>query len=243
MICPRCTKPYYFLSKKSIKTSFCERCGYSSVTVLPRYDAYHYDLYSAKKYRRTTATDPQMRRIIRSLSIAPSDRILDIGCGVGDYTAAIRNQRPCAVTGIDHSVLAAVAKYPHLHFTPVDCNNVLPYEDASFDKVISINLIEHLIDPEMFLTECRRILKPDGMIIITTANRAFLLHDYFYDKTHLHEWTKDQFGVLVEGYFHKKVLEKSSAMFNYFPYNYVLTHFLKPDLLFIGTTCRQKKLS
>lgn len=51
-----------------------------------------------------------------------------------------------------------------------DINNGLPFENESFDAVHAGELIEHVIYPPTFLMEVRRILKPDGVLVLTTPN-------------------------------------------------------------------------
>jgi hypothetical protein len=72
------------------------------------------------------------------------------------------------------------------------------------------------------------------LIALSTANKEFVLHDFHYDSTHLIEWTLKAFGGYAKGYFEPMVIKKDCAMFKYFPLNLVLSHFLKPDLTFIG---------
>lgn len=233
MLCPNCHKPYLFIENTNRQNSSCLRCSYSELFKQPSYDAYHETLY-VKPYRRDRFSDPQMKKIIRILNPKDTDSILDLGCGVGDYTKAF-SEYTKNVIGVDLSVSEAEKKYAGINFQAHDLNMPLPFPNDSFDMLVSINLIEHLQDEKGFLNECMRVLKPGGKIAITTANLDFILHDYFYDKTHIHEWTLNQFRTIMEQYFETIVVEKSSSMFNYYPFNTITTKFLKPDLLFIGT--------
>lgn len=232
MICPTCNEPYLFLDPLDGQQAACLRCAYREPFRQPEYGEYHQALY-AKPYRRDRHSDPQMRKILRSLRVQADDQVIDLGCGVGDYTRALQEYTP-KVLGLDLSVEAARSKFPEINFRSHDLNTPLPFPDGAFDKLVSINLIEHLVAPRNFLHECRRILKNHAMIVITTANLDFFLHDWFYDKTHLHEWTVEQFSNIAEDYFQIIYIGKSSSMFNYYPLNFLLTLFLKPDILFIG---------
>ncbi|MGK2848752.1 MAG: class I SAM-dependent methyltransferase [Minisyncoccota bacterium] len=233
MLCPLCHQPYFFINPERRDHSLCLSCSYVEPFTQPSYDTYHKRLY-AKPYRRNPLTDPQMKKIMRIIAPQADDAILDLGCGVGDYTYALSNNTK-NVIGLDLSVVSAQQKYPESTFHAHDLNTPLPFKDASFDILISINLIEHLRDEQKFLNECIRLLKKGGRIALTTANLDFILHRYFYDKTHVHEWTLRQFTSMMQPYFQTILIEKSSSMFNYYPMNHILTKILKPDLLFIGT--------
>ena len=234
MICPACRKPYFFIDESDASAARCLRCGQSSPFVQPAYDNYHEELYTRKKYLRNRATDPQMRRILSSLRIARGEKVLDIGCGIGDYTREIAALTP-DVTGLDLNVDSARGISPELSFCEYDCNQPLPFAADSVDVVVSVNLIEHLEHHERFIDECTRVLKRGGRIALTTANLDFFLHDRFFDRTHVHEWTLPQFGRLLEKRYETRRLEKSSGMFKWYPFNVLTTVFLKPDLLFVGT--------
>jgi ubiquinone/menaquinone biosynthesis C-methylase UbiE len=234
MICPHCEKPYLFISPKDKQTLVCLKCDFRTSFTPPNYDCYHQNLYTKDSYQRTPETDPQMKKILKTLDIKPDSRVLDIGCGVGDYTHAVHTHYSENIIGIDMNITAAKKKYPNIDFSDHDCNLPLPFPDHSFDFVIAINIIEHLLCFENFLTECSRVLKKNAMIALTTANLNFFLHRYFYDQTHLHEWDLYEFQTKLQPYFQPVITEKSSAMFKYYPFNFFLRHVFKPDLLFIG---------
>ena len=232
MVCTKCHKPYAFLPSTIPDSLVCLRCGFRDVYRQPEYKAYLGNKYG-HLYSRTRQTDPQMNYILKKMDIKPSDVVVDIGCGVGDYTSEVHSLTVHSL-GLDLDVKSAQKKYPQTHFIQHDLNLHFPLNDDSADALISINVIEHLINHEYFLSECRRVLKPGGRIAIATANLDFMLHNYFFDSTHLHEWTLAQFSELVGKYFHINESKKSSSMFNYYPYNKITTKFLKPDLLIIG---------
>jgi SAM-dependent methyltransferase len=233
MVCTKCQKPYAFLEGERSDNLICVRCGYNEVYREPDYAGYLTNKYG-HTYTRTVKTDPQMKFILDTLEIKSEDRVLDIGCGVGDYIYEIRKKSSNCI-GIDLDIDSAQKKYNDLVFKQHDLNAPFPFEDNSADIVITINVIEHLIDHLKFLSECKRVLKPGGKIVITTANLDFILHDYFFDPTHLHEWTLSEFTHIIQKYFNIEFAKKSSSMFNYYPFNLVTTLFLKPDLLIIGS--------
>ena len=78
------------------------------------------------------------------------------------------------------------------YFDKVDClkadlTEPLPYDNCSFDIVIAIEVMEHILDHELFFSECFRILKPGGSLLISTPNILslksrvrFLFSGFFY---------------------------------------------------------------
>lgn len=233
MICPKCKRPFYFLESSTPKSQAkCLKCRHHGDRVAFSYENYHTNLYS-RPYQRTIQTDPQMKWILEKLSIGPDDVVIDLGCGVGDYTKAVSNLSK-QVGGYDLDTAAASRKYAGIRFFKLDFDQPIPLPDASVDKIVSINVIEHLEDWNFFLRECHRVLRPGGAIALSTANRDFLMHGVHYDATHLHEWTLDEFVRITQTYFLTLHARKDCAMFNYYPLNQLLRFFLKPDLTWIG---------
>jgi SAM-dependent methyltransferase len=129
----------------------------------------------------------------------PGDRALDLGCGIGTFTAMLA-QAGADVVGVDVAEAAlrrARAAHPELdfHLTPLD--GPLPFDDRAFDVVWASEVIEHVADTERWLAEVRRVLAPAGRLLITTPNHpraAILLHGLerysppFGD--HLHLYTR-----------------------------------------------------
>lgn len=106
-------------------------------------------------------------------SACPAGRVLDAGCGEG-YGAALLAQRAGAdVVALDYdppSLAHVRARYPGTR--PVRANLVaLPFADASFDAVVSLQVVEHLWDQDRFVAECVRVLRPGGTLVLSTPNR------------------------------------------------------------------------
>ncbi len=112
--------------------------------------------------------------------IQPADRVLETACGVG-YGAQMISRNTGLLIGADYSSLAlrhAKAHYPaaNLHLAQIDCHR-LALADAAFDVVISFEVFEHLEDAEGYLSECCRVLRPGGRLLLSTPNRpAWNLH-------------------------------------------------------------------
>lgn len=100
-----------------------------------------------------------------------SGKVLDIPCGSGAFLRRLL-ESGYATFGADlmqHEALPEGAD-----FMSADMNNTLPYEEDTFDAVVSIEGIEHIKRPFDFIAECNRILKPDGLLILTTPNISSL---------------------------------------------------------------------
>lgn len=98
---------------------------------------------------------------------------------------------------------------------------------ASFDRIICTEVLEHTVDPEAILAAIARLLRPDGVAVITVPNDplilrlkgavrrtpiGYLLRDRIRwggDEYHLHRWTPEEFGRLLERYL--RVTERRAA--------------------------------
>lgn len=124
-------------------------------------------------------------------------RVLDAGCGVG-YGAAQLAQVARSVAGLEIApdvVRSARARYPapRLHFVCGDCR-ALPFASASLDLVVAFEVIEHLDHWEEMLDETRRVLSPQGELIISTPNRLYYSESRETPNPfHVHEFDYQEF--------------------------------------------------
>lgn len=105
--------------------------------------------------------------------------LLDIGCGNGDFAALMR-QRGWSVRGTDADADAARDVVTN-HGFEVDVGelNELAYPAGTFNAVTARHVLEHVRDPERFVLECWRILKPGGRLVLVTPNVASLGHQLY----------------------------------------------------------------
>lgn len=100
--------------------------------------------------------------------------VLDAGCGVG-YGAEILSRKAAQVYAIDlaaEAVSAGARAYADVRFVQGSCAG-LPFRDASLDVVVAFEVIEHLEDWRGLLGEARRVLRPDGQLLVSTPNRLY----------------------------------------------------------------------
>jgi SAM-dependent methyltransferase len=117
-------------------------------------------------------------RVVRCLQIfqcLSCERFLDIGCGDGQITVALKGAaRALDAYGVDIASSAVdLARERGIKAFQVDMDRTdLPFDYDFFDAVYCGELIEHLFDPGHLLREVRRVLKPGGICVLTTPNLA-----------------------------------------------------------------------
>jgi len=144
--------------------------------------------------------------------IVSGRRTLDAGCGEG-YGSNILADTAGEVLGVDIETAVvdrAAARYSRARFETATIVP-LPYEDASFNAVASLQVIEHLQTPQDFVAECRRVLDDDGVLIISTPNRLTFspdgirnpFHTFEFSPTELHDMLAHRFATVeMLGTFH-----------------------------------------
>jgi len=103
-------------------------------------------------------------------------RVLDVASGSGLGSEFLLRQGARFVAGVEAAPEAVGqacrrSAAPGPHFVRADAAS-LPFMDASFDVVVSFETVEHLPDAHGLLAECRRILRGDGCLYLSTPNRT-----------------------------------------------------------------------
>jgi SAM-dependent methyltransferase len=104
------------------------------------------------------------------------ERVLDVGCGEGRFTAELVAAGVHGV-GIDvaeEPLRRARAAHPGLDVQLIDAFGPWPLADASFDAVWAGEVIEHVADTAGWLSEIRRVLRPGGRLLVSTPNHSRL---------------------------------------------------------------------
>jgi len=109
---------------------------------------------------------------LRCVDICAGRDVLEAGCGEG-YGADLIASVARRVVAVDYdagTVAHVRARYPRVAVVAANLAS-LPVPDGSVDVVVNFQVIEHLWDQPQFITECLRVLRPGGQLLMSTPNR------------------------------------------------------------------------
>jgi ubiquinone/menaquinone biosynthesis C-methylase UbiE len=106
-------------------------------------------------------------------------RVLDLGCGTGRHALWLA-EKGAMVTAVDFSegMLAKARQKPFadaVTFWQHDLHEPLPFDDGEFDIVVSGLVLEHIQDLPRLFAEIRRVVKPEGRVVISAMHPAMFL--------------------------------------------------------------------
>jgi len=108
-----------------------------------------------------------------ALAGAAARRIVDLGCGIGRFSAMLRDVSGAAVYGVDRSarMLAMAASDPATHGIPWvrASGEALPLRAGAVDLILMFLVFHHVVDRAACLRECARVLSPRGVLIIVNS--------------------------------------------------------------------------
>ena len=107
-------------------------------------------------------------RTIEILNKEKRGKVLDLGCGDGDYSNKLKELGfDITATDLDETRF----RYRNIvEFQKCDITQKLPFSDNSFDCVLFLEVVEHLKNPYFVIGEIKRILKNQGILILSTPN-------------------------------------------------------------------------
>src|SRR5262245_53466245 len=164
-------------------------------------------LSTVRRVARATSdwVDLQWSLLVRALEkVAPHARgkLLDVGCGDKQFERFFLPHVD-EYLGIEHekTFTATAAHFSRSRPDYLYDGNRLPFEDGSFDTVISIQVLEHTPQPRRLVAEMARVLKKDGRLILA-APFSFRLHeephDYFRYSPHGLRELCGEAGLLID---------------------------------------------
>jgi len=139
------------------------------------------------------------------------NKILEVGCGIGGFLEYNSN-----VHGIDiNPDLINICKKKKLNASLMELDKI-PFDDNKYNSVLLDNVLEHIQNPKKLILEIKRVLKNDGILLISVPGKKGFKHDKdhinFYDEKKLNE-TMFKFGFVTKVCFYTPF--KSNFLNNY----------------------------
>lgn len=155
-----------------------------------------------------------LHRYAITIEIIKGKKVLDIACGEG-YGSNLLAEYAEQVTGVDISeeaiFHAAIAyKKENLRFKHGSVLNI-PFNEETFDVVVCFETLEHVSNHQKMISELKRVLRPEGILIISTPEKSFYSDQPNYSNPfHEKELYKDEFIELIksEFEFHQLLYQK-----------------------------------
>ena len=200
----------YFLTQEEFELFQCDHCGLVFTVPRPTPEVignyYKSDEYYSHQ-QNSKGFIPKIYERVKSINLrgkvamATSDmakgRLLDIGCGVGDFLLQVK-KLGWEVMGIEPSEQAANIAQSRLGFTPLKPTDYEKFPDQSFDVITMWHVLEHVDDLKSQTKELKRLLRPGGRLVIALPNYQSFDCQYYNDKwaawdvpRHLNHFTQD----------------------------------------------------
>jgi SAM-dependent methyltransferase len=134
-------------------------------------------------------------------SFCPGRRVLDAGCGIGYGAELLHRAGASEVIGVDVSEpiveIARSGVSGEVVFEVADVRS-LPYAPDSFDMIVCFEVIEHVDEQDQVLDQLARVLRPDGLLLISSPNRSRYVPG---NPHHRHEYIPEELRAALEIHF------------------------------------------
>jgi ubiquinone/menaquinone biosynthesis C-methylase UbiE len=145
-----------------------------------------YDTLATKYAQHRRIHQPLFAELLRHSNLSASSRVLEVGCGTGNYIHSIAETIGCACHGIEPSeqmLLMARGQGPNVDFSRGSAES-LDFPDNTFDLVFSVDVIHHVTDRPAYIKEALRVLRPGGKLCTATDSEEIIrkrkpLSNYF----------------------------------------------------------------
>jgi SAM-dependent methyltransferase len=130
----------------------------------------------ASGYARHRRAHPKvLRNLIETANLSADSKVLEVGCGTGNYVAAVEAAAGCACWGIDPSekMRAAARVREDVHLQAGTAER-LEHPDESFDLVFSVDVIHHVTNRPAYFREAFRVLRDGGRVCTVTDSEEII---------------------------------------------------------------------
>ncbi len=144
-------------------------------------------------------------RYIFALQFVKDKHLLDVACGTG-YGLPFLRKKANRVVGVDVSweaLLEAKSRCDDRIYVLMASALRLPFPDETFDVVTSFETIEHLHERQQFLQEIKRVLKMNGLLVLSTPNANYTkpVNGKPTNPFHVFEYTPEELKIELDSYF------------------------------------------
>jgi 2-polyprenyl-3-methyl-5-hydroxy-6-metoxy-1,4-benzoquinol methylase len=183
-------------------------------------DAEFFNYFKDDQYSTTKNERERSRQSIKKAVPSNTKLLLDVGCG-GAWVAEYFTAKNTQVISLDVSTknpILALQKVNNVNHAAVVADVFhLPFASNTFDTIIASEVIEHLIDPKLFVTKLLDVLKPNGKLILMTPYNEKIVYNMCVhcnhptpSYAHLHSFNEKNIG----NYFPEKNISFKTTAFS-----------------------------
>ncbi len=169
--------------------------------------------FALKLFSRSVLKQAKLEQVSRFLGSSEGFRCLDLGSDNGVISYYLRKEGGDWASGdLTDEVVSSIRSLVQTDVSKVSGSR-MPYQDREFDKVVVVDMLEHVEDEARFVSELARITKPGGIVVVNTPNlkKYSLLRGF----RHLIGQTDEAHGHLRAGYGESRLQELFSEHFEY----------------------------
>lgn len=185
------SNPNYFI-KEGYKVNIVDGKAIKVYTGPPVGDDYQYAVFQhIKKYIQSNSN-------VKTL--------VDLGCGTAFKINQFFKDLPIEITGVDQSftVEQGAKNYPYINWIADDFGKSSDVQFDKYDVIISSDVIEHLIDPDLLLERVKKCAHKDSKIFLSTPERDLVRGKETFgpapNKLHIREWNQDEFNKYLKSH-------------------------------------------
>ena len=184
----------------------CPECGFGSFDpMLPGTEAFYREISAVDYYNKEKW---EFRRASQDIAASGLRRVLDVGCGSGVFLKHLRRENPeTELFGFDLNaeLVASLAAqgFGVLPSDPARFGDAMA-DQPPFDAISMLQVLEHVADPIAFVQTFLPLLRPGGLLIVTTPNFGGPIRSFADSLTevpphHTTRWTEKAFRYLLSG--------------------------------------------